>query len=54
MIPSLRRRLYRTERAKVLAHFAERPAIYFTPELRERFEAAARENLAREIRALRA
>jgi predicted metal-dependent HD superfamily phosphohydrolase len=46
--------VYRTERAKVLAHFAERPAIYFTSGLRERFEANARANLEREIAGLRA
>ena len=45
--------VYRTERAKVLAHFAERPAIYFTSELRERFEGAARMNIERETESLR-
>lgn len=44
--------VYRTERAKVLAHFLDRPAIYFTAEMHARFEAAARANVAREIRAL--
>lgn len=41
--------VYRTERAKVLAHFLERPAIYFTAEMHAQFEAAARKNLEREI-----
>lgn len=45
--------VYRTERATVLAHFLERPAIYFTSELRERFEATARANVSAEIERLR-
>ena len=45
--------MYRTERAKVLAHFAERRTIYFTAEMRERFEIKARKNLERELARLR-
>lgn len=43
---------FREGRAKVLAAFLGRPFIYQTPELRARFESAARENLARELAAL--
>jgi predicted metal-dependent HD superfamily phosphohydrolase len=45
---------YRTERAKILAHFLERPAIYFTASMREQFEEPARQNVEREIPRLRA
>lgn len=41
--------LYRSTRAKILARFLERPALYHHPKLRERFEARARENLARAL-----
>jgi predicted metal-dependent HD superfamily phosphohydrolase len=44
--------LFRRKRAAVLASFLARPALYTTPQLRERFEARARENLARSLRRL--
>jgi predicted metal-dependent HD superfamily phosphohydrolase len=40
---------YRAGRSAVLKKFLERPRLYFTEAMRERFEAAARENLQREI-----
>ncbi len=43
---------YRVGRAAVLGRFLERPAIYGTPALRERFEAQARANLAWSMRRL--
>jgi len=45
--------LFRRKRREILAAFLARPAIYLTPALRDRFEAAARENLARAIADLR-
>lgn len=45
--------LFRAKRREILATFLARPAIYRNPALRERFEAAARANLARAIAALR-
>lgn len=44
--------LYRNGRAKVLQRLVDRPHLYFTAELRQRFEAQARENLVREIKKL--
>lgn len=44
--------VYRRKRAEVLRSFLERPSIYFTPALRDRYEAPARANLQRAIRAL--
>ncbi len=44
---------YREARARVLESFLARPAIYQTPLFRDRYEAQARENLARAIRNLR-
>jgi predicted metal-dependent HD superfamily phosphohydrolase len=43
---------YRVGRASVLRSFLARPAIYLTDYFRDRYEAAARENLARSIRGL--
>jgi predicted metal-dependent HD superfamily phosphohydrolase len=44
---------WREGRAKVLQRFLDAPTIYPDPDLRGRFEAQARANLAREIAALR-
>ena len=41
--------LYRRKRAEVLQGFLDRPAIYITPALQERFEAQARANLERAL-----
>ncbi len=41
--------LYRRKRIEVLRAFLERPRIYFTESFRERYESAARANLARAI-----
>lgn len=41
--------LYRGRRAKVLASFLERDAIFKTPEVHARLEAQARDNLSRKI-----
>ena len=41
--------LYRRKRAEVLQGFLDRPAIYVTPALFQRFEAPARENLQRAL-----
>ena len=41
--------LYRRKRAEVLRGFLDRPAIYLTPALQERFEAPARDNLQRAL-----
>ena len=46
--------LYRVGRARILAAFLERKALFLTDELRDRHEMRARENLAREIAALTA
>ena len=43
---------FRTGRAKVLRHFAQRERLYFTPWGQERFERQARANLARSLAAL--
>ncbi|WP_194724821.1 HD domain-containing protein [Noviherbaspirillum malthae] len=40
---------YLTGRAKVLRRFLERPALYFTPWMAERFEAPARDNIQSEL-----
>lgn len=42
--------LFRSGRAKVLEGFAARPALFHGAVLRERFEARARENIARAVR----
>ena len=39
-------------RSRILRHFLARPAIYSTPELRQRWEARARSNLAAALAAL--
>ncbi len=44
--------VFREKRAEVLRSFLDRPAIYTTPALHDRLEAAARANLARAIAAL--
>lgn len=44
--------LYRTGRAQVLRHFVEAPILYPDPGFANRFDAAARANLRREIAAL--
>ena len=41
--------LYRRKRAEVLQGFLDRPAIYVTPALQERFETQARANLERAL-----
>lgn len=46
--------LFRAKRAEILAGFAARPQLYGTPALRERFEAAARRNLAQAMAGLAA
>lgn len=43
---------YRAGRSAVLQKFLDRPQLYFTEPMRARFEATARQNLAREIAAL--
>lgn len=43
---------FRTGRAQVLRHFAERERLYFTPWGQENFEARARANIARSLAAL--
>jgi predicted metal-dependent HD superfamily phosphohydrolase len=43
---------FRTGRARILRQFLDRPAIYNTAFFRARLEAAARDNLARSLRAL--
>lgn len=45
---------YRAQRATVLERFVARPKLFFTPHLAARFEARARDNIARELRALHA
>jgi predicted metal-dependent HD superfamily phosphohydrolase len=40
---------WRKGRGAVLRHFLAQPSVYRTPAFRERFEAAARENLQREL-----
>ena len=44
---------YRAGRIRILRAFAERPMLYATEFFRSRFEASARENLARSIASLR-
>ncbi|MDQ3800601.1 MAG: hypothetical protein M3384_14225 [Acidobacteriota bacterium] len=44
--------LYRESRKKILENFARREFIYFTGEMRSRFEAAARLNIENEIKEL--
>jgi predicted metal-dependent HD superfamily phosphohydrolase len=44
--------VYRRKRIEVLGAFLERPRIYFTESLRERYESSARINLARAIATL--
>ncbi len=44
---------FRTGRARVLEHFAERDELYFTTAGRLRWDAPARENLSRELMQLR-
>jgi len=43
---------FRAGRAKVLRQFLDRPRIYGTDFFRDRYEAGARENLARSLVAL--
>ena len=43
---------YKKARARVLRNFANRPQIYFTKKIRDEYESAARENLARELESL--
>lgn len=43
---------YRLGRAKVLRSFLDRPALYFTPTLRDQWESAARTNLLAELASL--
>jgi predicted metal-dependent HD superfamily phosphohydrolase len=45
---------YRAGRARVLERFAQRDRIFVTPELHERYEQAARENLRRSLQRLKA
>lgn len=45
---------YRTGRSKILMNFAERPSLFFTPEMSDRFEAKARRNIEWELRELKA
>lgn len=40
---------YRLGRAKVLSAFLDRPVLYFTPSLRDKWEATARANLSNEL-----
>jgi predicted metal-dependent HD superfamily phosphohydrolase len=40
---------FRAGRARVMRHFLEAPVIYADPDFRERLEASARRNIAREI-----
>lgn len=49
-VPSL---LFRRKRAEILESFLARPQIYMTDPFHERYEAAARHNLAQAIAALR-
>lgn len=44
--------VYRRERRRILENFIARERLYFTDELRDRFEAQARRNLRDEIQAL--
>jgi predicted metal-dependent HD superfamily phosphohydrolase len=44
--------LYRRGRSRILENFLEREVIYFTENLRQRFEKQARRNLANEIKEL--
>lgn len=44
---------YREKRAEVLAHFLARPSIYATDTFRQKYEAAARTNLAASLEKLR-
>lgn len=46
-------RVFRRKRAELLTEFLEREHIFMSPQARERWEAPARENIAREIAALR-
>ena len=46
------RPLFRSERAKVLRHFLERPVIYETDSFRARYEDQARANLERTLKAM--
>jgi predicted metal-dependent HD superfamily phosphohydrolase len=46
IVPSF---LFKRERKKILSRFLERPQLYFTGVMRDRFERGARENLRREI-----
>lgn len=46
------RKRFAQARAGILRSFLDRPSIYHWPQFRERYEAAARVNLARAIRAL--
>ncbi|MBX3241623.1 MAG: hypothetical protein KIT80_11605 [Chitinophagaceae bacterium] len=44
--------LYKKGRKKVVEHFLQMPEIFKTPDFREEYEAAARENLRRELHQL--
>ena len=43
---------YRAGRAEILKRFIDRPALFFTPLMRARFETQARDNLAAELKEL--
>lgn len=43
---------YRAGRAEILKRFIARPALYFTPEIAERYEARARQNIEWELQEL--
>ena len=43
------RAVFGAERAKILQSFLDRPFLYYTPEIKDRYEMQARENLKRSI-----
>ncbi|PCI25714.1 hypothetical protein COB57_00670 [Candidatus Peregrinibacteria bacterium] len=44
--------IYKIERVKILERFLARPHVYFTPKIRQSFEAQARKNILYEIKTL--